>query len=169
MPAVDRPVDEGIAGRSARAEHERRKAKRDAEIDQRFGRFGAVVRAVVPEPQSTRAWAIGAKGEEKLAAELAKVAGLRGLHDRRVPGTKGNIDHIVVAPAGVFVVDAKHYEGRIEIRNKGWLLRPDYRLFVGRRDCSHVARNMGWQVDAVVAALGAAGAEDPPSIAPVLY
>jgi len=126
------PADPGVAGASALYEHQRRKAKRDAAIDERFGqRFGRIVRAVTSEPQSTRAWAIGAEGEERLAASLAQVPGLKTLHDRRVPGTRGNIDHIVIAPAGVFVVDAKHYQGSIEIRNRGWLLRPDHRLYVG--------------------------------------
>jgi hypothetical protein len=62
---------------------------------------------VTSEPQSTRAWAIGAWGEEKLAEVLAGLDGLQVLHDRRVPGTRGNIDHIVIAPAGVFVVDPR--------------------------------------------------------------
>ncbi|MEW5990840.1 MAG: nuclease-related domain-containing protein [Chloroflexota bacterium] len=44
----------------------------------------------------------------------------RGNHDRRVPGTRGNIDHIIVAPASVFVVDARAYVGLIEVRNYGW-------------------------------------------------
>jgi Nuclease-related domain len=158
---TDRPserpaVDEGVAGRSARAEYERRAAKRDAAIRERWGDgFAArVVRAVTTEPQSTRAWAIGAAGEEKLAARLAEVEGLRILNDRRVPGTRGNIDHILIGPAGVFVVDAKHYQGMVAIRNRGWLLRPDYRLTVGGRDCSNLADNMAWQVEAVITALG---------------
>ena len=78
------------------------------------------------------------------------------LHDRRVPGTRGNIDHIVVGPAGVFVIDAKNYQGKIEIRNRGWFFRPDHRLYVGRRDCSNLAAGLGWQVEAVIAALTAA-------------
>lgn len=41
------------------------------------------------------------------------------LHDRRVPDTRGNIDHIIVAPAGVFVVDAKNHKGKIGIRDRG--------------------------------------------------
>lgn len=165
--APDPPeVDAGVAGRSARQEHERRAAKRQAAVKERWGnRIGGVVLALTDEPQSTRAWAVGARGEEKLAEALD---GFSVLHDRRVPGTKGNIDHIVVAPAGVFVVDAKHYEGRIEIRNHGWFLRPDERLYVGRRDCSALADNMGWQVAAVEKALQAAGVESLPPITPVL-
>ena len=120
------------------------------------------------EPQSTRAWAVGAAGEEKLAAELDKVAGLRMLHDRRVPGTRGNIDHIVIAPAGVFVVDAKNYQGRIEIRDYGSFFRTDDRLTIGGRDCSAMADKMGWQVDAVTAAMTANGVDSLPPVTPVL-
>jgi Nuclease-related domain len=150
-------IDSGVGGRSARAEHGRRVAKRDAAITERWGTgFAAkVVRAITTEPQWTRAWASGAAGEEKLAAELAKIPGLGVLNDRRVPGTRGNIDHIVIAPAGVFVVDAKNHQGMIEIKNRGWFLRPDYRLTVGGRDCSSLADNMSWQVDAVNDALPA--------------
>jgi hypothetical protein len=159
-------IDAGVAGRSARQEHDRRTAKREAAVRGRWGdRIGGVVLALTDEPQSTRAWAAGARGEEKLAEAID---GFTVLHDRRVPGTRGNIDHVVVAPAGVFVVDAKHYEGRIEIRNHGWFLRPDERLHVGRRDCSALADNMGWQVAAVEKALLAAGVEPMPPITPVL-
>ena len=126
------------------------------------------MRAVSVEPQSTRAWAIGAIGEEKLAAELAKVPGLRVLNDRRVPGTRRNIDHIVIAPAGVFVVDAKHLMGRIELRDKGGLFRRDLQLYVGGRDQSRLARGMGWQVDAVRAALAKAGVDPSPPLVAVL-
>jgi len=159
-------IDAGVAGQSARQEHERRAAKRDAAVKERWGdRIGGVVLALTDEPQSTRAWAVGARGEEKLAKALD---GFSVLHDRRVPGTKGNLDHIVIAPAGVFVVDAKNYEGRIEIRNHGWFLRPDERLHVGRRECSALADKMGWQVTAVENVLLAAGVERLPPITPVL-
>lgn len=148
-------IDPGIAGRSARVEHDRREAKRQQAITDRWGTgfVAKVVRALSDEPQSTRAWAIGAAGEEKLAAELAKVPSIRMLHDRRVPGTRGNIDHIVVAPAGVFVIDAKNHEGSLAIVDRGGFFHTDYRLTIGRRDCSALADGMTWQVDAVRAAL----------------
>lgn len=172
MVAEDAPeesaIDVGVAGASARREYERRKTNRDARVKDRFGRrLGGVLLAVTDEPQSTRAWATGAVGEEKLAKALDGVEGLRILHDRRV-GRQSNIDHIIVAPAGVFVVDAKHYQGKIEIRNRGWFFRPDYRLYVGRRDCSALAAGLGWQVEAVTAALVAAGVDPLPPVTPVL-
>lgn len=163
-------VDSGVAGGSARQRYERLHDQREARITERFGTGwrARVVRAVTDDPQSTRAWAIGAEGEEKLAAELAKVPGLVVLNDRRVPKTPRNIDHIVIAPAGVFVVDAKHHTGRIELRDKGGLFRRDLRLYVGGRDQSKLARGMAWQVDAVRAALQAAGVDPSPPLVPVL-
>jgi hypothetical protein len=163
------PIEAGVAGGSARREQQRRLAKRDARNKDRWGdRVGGWVNRFGTVPQSISAWGIGARGEELLAAALAAVPGLIVLHDRRVPATRGNIDHIVISPAGVFVVDAKHYEGMIEIRNYGWFFRPDPRLTVGRRDKSNLARDMGWQVDAVKKALGDAGIDPMPPITPVL-
>lgn len=163
------PAEVGTAGRSARQEHDRRAAKRTAEVKGRWGdRVGGWVLKLKAEPQSTRAWAIGAWGEEKLAEALAGIEGLQVLHDRRVRSTRGNIDHIVIAPAGVFVVDAKAYEGLIEIRNYGWFWKPDWRLTVGRRDKSKLARDMAWQVEAVTSAIRDGGIDPLPPITPVL-
>ncbi len=165
----DPVADGGVAGGSARREYERQRASREARVKGQLGdRLGGIVLAITREPQSTRAWARGALGEEELAESRAGVPGVRVLHDRSVPGTSGNIDHLVVAPAGVFVVDAKHYEGLIRIRDRGGLFRTDLRLYVGRRDCSELAENMGWQVAAVERALQSAALEVMPPITPVL-
>ena len=167
-PATDMTIATGVAGASARARYERLSGRRDAEIADRWGTGMAarLVRTFSEEPQSTRAWAIGAAGEEGLAASLAEVPGLVVLNDRRVPGTRGNIDHIVVAPAGVFVVDAKANQGLLTIRDRGWFLKHDYRLTVNRRDCSARADHMASQMDAVLAALEQV--DDRPPVTPVL-
>jgi hypothetical protein len=34
------------------------------------------------------------------------------LHDRAIPGCPGNVDHLLVGPTGVFVVDSKLWSGR---------------------------------------------------------
>lgn len=106
------------------------------------------------DPQSTEAWQRGSVGETKLAKTLAKVdrEDTIVLHYRKVPRTKGNIDHLVVCPAGVFVVDSKRYEGQVHTKDKdigGLLTGSDLRLFVGRRDCTRLAIAMEWQVAAV--------------------
>jgi hypothetical protein len=166
---VEAIEDSGVAGRSASREYERRKSAREARVRARLGdALGGVVLAISDEPQTTRAWARGAAGERKLADALKDVPDLKILNDRRVPGTKGNIDHILVAPAGVFVVDAKYYKGLIQIRDVGGLFKTDMRLFVGSRDCSHLAESMGWQVEAVRRALSASVVDPTPPVKPVL-
>jgi hypothetical protein len=160
--------DPGLAGASARREYERRKERDETRLRQRWGALGSVAVAVAPERQSTRAWAVGARGEETLAASLAGMPSIRMLHDRAVRGTRGNIDHLVIGPAGVFVVDAKNYRGRIRIRDKGGLLRTDRRLYVGGRDCSKLADGLRWQVEAVASALLGAEIDPLPSVTPVL-
>jgi hypothetical protein len=156
------PLDAGTAGASAQREYERRVAKREARVKDRFGqRLGGVLLAITDEPQSTRAWARGARGEQELAAALADLTDVVALHDRRVPGTRGNIDHLVVGPAGLFIVDAKRYNGSLKIRDKGGLFRTDNRLYVGGRDCSHLADNMAWQMQAVETLLESVGVVMP--------
>jgi hypothetical protein len=163
------PVDPGIAGQSARREHERQQTRLEAERKARWGdRVGGWVNRFADEPQSIRAWAIGAKGEELLGAALAKVPGLIVLNDRKVKGTKGNIDHIAIAPAGVFVIDAKQRSGFIEVVDKGSFFRSDLRLTIGGRNESKLSADMGWQVKSVTSALIESGVDPLPPIAAVL-
>jgi hypothetical protein len=150
-------IDRGVAGRSARGEYERRHAKREERIRKRWGRLSGLVLALSEDPQSTRAWERGSTGESKLAQSLAKLKrdDIIVLHDRCVPGSRANIDHIVVCPSGVFVVDAKLYKGEIHTKDVGGLFSGrDLRLFVGSRDCTRLADALGWQVRTVNAALG---------------
>lgn len=89
---------------------------------------------VGPESQATRAWGEGAVGERRVAEVLAAYSGILALHDRRIPGTRSNIDHLAVTGAGVFVIDAKRYQGAVEIRDRGGWFRYDPHLYVDGRD-----------------------------------
>lgn len=142
-------VDLGTAGASARAVYERKTARREQRIRAAHPRLGGLILALTDEPQSTRAWATGGRGESYLGAKLDAVPGATVLHDRRIPGTKANIDHIAVAPSGIYVIDAKNYTGRIELRSTGPFGLGDKRLYVGRRDCTSLAEKMPRQIDAV--------------------
>jgi len=162
-------IETGTAGASATREYERRKVARQERVKAKYGNLvGGALLAINTEPQSTRAWSQGALGEQKLAQALAGLDGIRVLHDRRVPGTRGNLDHIVIAPAGVFVLDAKRYRGLIRIRDRGGWFKEDLRLYVGDRDCSHLAENMAWQVSAVRSALERQTEAQPVVVSPVL-
>jgi hypothetical protein len=109
----------------------------------------------------------GAAGEQRLGALLdpLREEGMAVLHDRRIPGSRANIDHLVVSCAGVFVVDAKNYAGRVERRDRGGWFSTDYRLYVGGKDRSALLASLMRQTEAVRAALGT---PTPPTITPVM-
>jgi hypothetical protein len=107
------------------------------------------------ESQATTAWKTGAAGEVRVAEALNTCEGVVALHDRRIPGSRANIDHLAVSPAGVFVIDAKKYTGAIETRDVGSFFRTDVRLYVGGRDRTKLVDGVLRQVSVVTAALEA--------------
>ncbi len=147
---------DGIAGESAQREFEQRRDKRQKRVRDRHPRLGGLILALSDEPQSTTAWAKGAKGERKLGEALDKLRSeqIVVLHDRQLPGSRANIDHIVVAPSGIFVIDAKRYTGKVELRTSGSIFRPGPNLlYVGGRNQTKLVEAMGRQVDAVAGVL----------------
>lgn len=164
IPAVLLVPATGTAGASAVREFERRKQKRETRICTEHPRLGKLILAFSDEPTSTRVWQTGAVGEQRLgrALDVLTGAGVLVLHDRRIPGSRANIDHMAVGPSGVFVVDAKRYrDKRPERRVEGGLLRPRVeKLFVGGRDRTSLVDGIAKQVDLVVAALKTDGATD---------
>jgi hypothetical protein len=60
------------------------------------------------ERDNAATWGKGSNGECRLAAFVEREVGdaVIPLHDRLIPGSGGNIDHIFVASTGVWVVDA---------------------------------------------------------------
>ena len=72
--------------------------------------------ALTEAPSHETAWGKGAQGERRVGAMLDKVATaglIRVAHDRRIPGSSANIDHIAVAPSGVYVIDTKRYQNKL--------------------------------------------------------
>ena len=146
----------GIAGDSTMREYQRRHDAREERVRQRWGRLSGLILALTDDPSTTRVWQRGSLGESKLATVLGKLErdDVILLSDRRVPRTRGNIDHLIVAPTGIYVVDAKRYTGEVRVRDLSGLFgRRDLHLFVGRRDCTKLAEAMAWQVAAVRSAL----------------
>jgi len=143
----------GSAGASARREHERRRRDREQRTHEKHPRIGGLLLALQDHPQPERAWITGADGEEAVARTLQERCGsnVRLLHDRRLPGTRTNIDHLAVTPSGVWVIDAKKYKGKVEVRKP---LLGQAKLLINGRDRSKLADGLAKQVDAVKAAAG---------------
>lgn len=130
-------TNETGAGASAQREYDRRRTRDEAKIRETWGdgRIGTIAVAMSGERQSTVAWKSGAAGEAEVGRVLDAIASEHVviLHDRRVPRSRSNLDHIVVTRAGVWVVDTKRYQKkRPRLVVEGGLFRPcTERLVVG--------------------------------------
>jgi hypothetical protein len=69
-----------------------------------------------PSPDAV-AWRLGAAGERRTAQLLNELErhGWAVLHDLALPASQANIDHLVIGPGGVFVIDSKQYRGRLQL------------------------------------------------------
>lgn len=124
------PIDKGVAGGGARAVSEERAQR---------GRT-----------KSQANWVKGAVGEEQLGAFLdLQLPDAVCLHDRKLPGSSSNIDHIVVTERFVCVIDAKNWSGLVERRDKGRGFQLNDRLYVSGRDHTDQVSAMTRQVEAV--------------------
>lgn len=149
--ADDEPLDYGVAGASARREHQRRRNNRETQTRARHPRIGGLLLALRDEPRNVQIWARGARGEEIVARELAKHCGpgVLVLHDRQVPRSRANIDHIAVAPSGVWVIDSKRYKGKVAVSSP---LFGKAKLTIAGRDQSKLVDGLAKQVALVATA-----------------
>jgi hypothetical protein len=88
------------------------------------------------------AWQQGAAGERRTARLLDPLErqGWAVLHDLAVPGSRANLDHLVIGPGGVFMVDSKHYRGRLRLDGSG-------RLWHGRYPLAPTLRAVSFEAD----------------------
>jgi hypothetical protein len=154
--------DRGAAGASAGREHERRKTKRETRILDAHPHVGGLLLWLTDAPQHERAFRTGQLGEvavgqslEKRTAEGPAVI----LHDRLMPLGRGNIDHIAVAPTGVYVIDAKAHSGTVRVEKP---LFGAARLRIAGRDQTKLIDGLDRQVAAVRAALDSADHANAP-------
>ncbi|HET7487035.1 MAG TPA: nuclease-related domain-containing protein [Acidimicrobiales bacterium] len=77
---------------------------------------------------AAESWERGARAEVALAEVVAprSADGYYQLDDRRFPGSEANVDHILVGPAGVFLIDSKVDKIRAQARQLAALLDEMY-------------------------------------------
>ena len=94
-----------------------------------------------PSPDAV-AWRRGAAGERHTARLLCQLErqGWAVLHDLAVPGSRANMDHLVIGPGGVFVIDSKQYRGRLQLDSSG-------RLWHGRYPLAPALRAVSFEAD----------------------
>jgi hypothetical protein len=159
-PGPGPDIETGTAGASARREHERRRANRERRVREQHPRTGGLRLAWREAPTHETVWARGAGGEELVAASLA--ARLRDeaivLHDRRIPRSRANIDHIAIAPSGVWVIDTKRYSGRVTVHAPVF---GSAKLLIAGRDQTKLIGGLEKQVALVRDAVSAIASDVP--------
>ena len=66
----------------------------------------------------------GLEGERSVALELSGLSDeYLLLNDVMLPGARGNIDHVLVGPTGVFVFETKNYSGKYVCYGDRWFLQ----------------------------------------------
>jgi hypothetical protein len=120
-------------------------------------RFGGHLTTARATPHAARPRTRDAQGAAEIALMLDGLAEYHVVarHQVRLRRTRTKLDHLVVAPSGVYVVATEAWPARVERRDTGSALRPKSRLFVGDRDRTRRADALVKHVVAVRRALGA--------------
>jgi hypothetical protein len=110
-----------------------------------------------PSPEAS-AWRRGAAGERRTARLLGQLGrqGRAVLHDLAIPSSQANLDHLVIGPGGVFMVDSKQYRGRVRFDSSG-------RLWHGRYPLAPALRAVSFEADQAAQVLA-----DPQVVVPIM-
>jgi nuclease-like protein len=108
----------------------------------------------------TLAWRRGAAGERRTARLLAPLErrGWAVLHDLAIPSSPANIDHLVIGPGGMLVIDSKQYRGRLRLDRDGM-------VWHGRQLLVSALRKVLWAADQADEVLGIADIQVPAVVA----
>jgi hypothetical protein len=71
-----------------------------------------------------------------------------------IPGSKANIDHLVIGPSGVVAIDTKQYRGRLRLDSDGM-------VWHGRHLLVSALRKTLWEADQADEVLGVADIQVP--------
>jgi hypothetical protein len=96
-----------------------------------------------PSEQVT-AWQRGAAGERRTARLLDRLTrdGYVAFHDLAIPGSPANVDHLVIGPTGVFVIDSKQWTGSVQQGADGLVWHNHYRL-------DRTLETVRWEADTI--------------------
>ena len=141
----------GTAGGGARREHAKRRDRHQTWVRIQHPRLGGLILALNDDPSHVRAWQTGAVGEEEFGRALSSLAreSIKVLHDRKIPRSAANIDHLAITSECVWVLDSKRYKGRVETRGHGLLSRRPPDLYVGGRNQTKLIAGVLRQVEVV--------------------
>ncbi|NND74231.1 MAG: NERD domain-containing protein [Ilumatobacter sp.] len=164
VPADHDAVSASVAASIARhpASHAAARAAGDHADDDAVG--------AEPTPLHIAAWDQRATDERNLARYLDEITAGRAvvLHDRMVPAVRATIDHVVVAPSGIWVIDTNRFGGRIGYRSSDLVHPSAADLQVGPRREAKLVKAMADLCDAIRMTVEPAGDVAASSIRPAV-
>jgi hypothetical protein len=103
--------------------------------------------------EQARTWQRGAQGERRTARLLDRLTrdGFVVFHDLAVPGSPANVDHLVIGPTGLFVIDSKQWTGSVHQGADGLVWHNHYPL-------DRTLETVGWEAQQVSRVLGSRAA-----------
>jgi hypothetical protein len=110
---------------------------------------GAAIGRHFHRSTTARQWGKGARGERRTGRQLRQLErqGWAVLHDRAIPGSRANLDHLLIGPPGVVYVDTKQWTSgaQAEIRHG--------ELWYGRHNHARSLRTAAWEASQAARAL----------------
>jgi hypothetical protein len=99
-----------------------------------------------------RAWQRGATGERHTARLLDRLGrdGYVSFDDLAMPDSPANLDHLVLGPSGMFVIDSKQWTGQVHQSADGLVWHDHYRL-------DRTLATVRWQAETLGRLLGRPG------------
>lgn len=141
-------LDTGIAGGAASRIADGAARKHAERLLAAYPMLGSHLVANARPTANMHAWMRGADGERIVGRKLdiaAEGGRITVLHDRRMPNG-GNIDHLVIGPRRISVIDAKHYRQAKVTKRNG-------RLMINGKSAEHLIDGVRHQQAAVAHAL----------------
>jgi Nuclease-related domain len=99
--------------------------------------------------EQARTWQRGAHGERRTARLLDRLTrdGFVVFHDLAVPDSPANVDHLVIGPTGVFVIDSKQWTGSVHQSSDGMAWHNHYPL-------ARTLETVHWEAETIGRLLG---------------
>jgi hypothetical protein len=102
-------------------------------------------------------WFLGKRGESKVTEALKSLPGdYVVLNDVVLPDSKGNVDHVLIGPNGVFAIETKNYSGHVKCEEERW--------FVNGQDIRSLSKQAKRNSMAVRSSIGSLFASSPASV-----
>ena len=81
---------------------------------------------------SSKSWKKGDKGEKIVARHLDDLPGCIIFNDVNLPHGWGNIDHVILSPKGLFVLETKNYNGHFTVKGDEWFYKLGHRFKISK-------------------------------------